>query len=244
MLDADDVALPERLERQVRFLESWPGLAGAASRAILFVRPGKPLGVSAVAAPASIEDLNRLKASGRLLVLCHPTMMWRRDSLLALDGYDERFTQACDAEVVNRAVYLRGWPFLVMQEPLVWYRLSPSGMSSRGLAQQRRMLRYLEVRNRAWIRGVPAPSLESFLSRPVGTRTRMTWWRHDTAAELYRRAGINIGLRAWGRAIGSLVAAAALHPRYVLSKLWHQRIRSGPALLAAGRARWEDRPRP
>lgn len=224
MLDADDLALPGRLERQARFLDANPDLVAAASLAVLFVREGTPLGLSAVTGPATRSELARLAARGSLLVLCHPTLMWRAEAIKVLGGYNERFGQGCDAELVNRAVYAHGLSLLVIQEPLVWYRISANGMSSRGLALQRRFLRYLERRNEAWVTGGPVPDLDAFLEGASDLRTRWRWWRHDTGATLYRRGAISLGEGAWTRAVPPLAGAAAMHPRYVFGKLWRQRI--------------------
>jgi glycosyltransferase involved in cell wall biosynthesis len=224
MLDADDLACPDRLERQVAYLRERPHHAGAASRALLFVEEGRPLGISAVSAPRTEADLDRMKRQRRLLVLCHPTFVWRTDRLRALGGYDERFFQACDAELVNRAVYRDGLVMTVMPDPLVWYRLSAMGMSTRGLAAQRHVLRYLEQRNHWWMDGVQPEGLDAYLQRRLGPRTRFRWWRHDLGAMLYRKAGIRIGTGSWPSAVPNLLAAAMLHPRYVGAKAWNQRL--------------------
>ena len=241
MLDADDLATPNRLERQVRFMEANLDLSASASIAVLFVRDGSSMGRSAVTGPATRAELERLTRSGALLVLCHPTLMWRSDEIRALNGYDERFVQACDAELVNRAVYRRGLRVLVIQEPLVWYRISAGAMSSRGLAEQRRFLRYLERRNRAWIDGEPAPDLESFLRDPGDLRLRWRWRRHDVGAILYRRAAISLATRSPARAVVQLGAAGLMHPRYVFAKAWQQRL---SPRVRRSRATWAVLPRP
>jgi glycosyltransferase involved in cell wall biosynthesis len=224
MLDADDLACPDRLERQVAYLREHPNHGGAASRAVLFVKEGRPLGISAVSAPRTAADLDRMKRQRQLLVLCHPTFIWRTDRLRELGGYDERFFQACDAELVNRAVYRHGLVMTVMPDPLVWYRLSATGMSTRGLAAQRHVLRYLEQRNGWWLDGVQPEHLDAYLRRRLDTRTRFRWWRHDVGAMLYRKAGIRIGTGSWPAAVPNLLAAAMLHPRYVGAKAWNQRL--------------------
>jgi GT2 family glycosyltransferase len=148
--------------------------------------------------------------------------MWDTARLRELGGFDERYLQAEDAELVNRAVYERGWPLQVIPEALTAYRITEVGLSSSGLSHQRRVLRYLEERNRRWARGLPAISLVDFLHQNGSLRTRSRWWRHDTGAALYRRAGIRIGHRRRLAAVLSLAGAAVLHPRYVARKLRHQ----------------------
>jgi cellulose synthase/poly-beta-1,6-N-acetylglucosamine synthase-like glycosyltransferase len=223
MLDADDIACPDRLELQVRFLESNRDVVGVASRAFLFVTAGKPIGLSAVTRPTDRAELAAIRRSGELLVLCHSAVMWRSDRLSALGGFDERFHQAEDTELVNRAVHLHGWAFLLMPRPVVWYRLTTTGLSMQGLRLQRQVLRYLETRNACWARQVDPPSLDWFLERPLDHRTRLRRWRHDMGAILYRLAGVRVGAGSWPEAVAPLFGAALLHPRYVAAKAWKQR---------------------
>jgi glycosyltransferase involved in cell wall biosynthesis len=236
MLDADDLARRDRLERQVAFLREHPNHAGVACRAVLFVDRARPIGLSAVSRPRDERDLDSSKRRGHLLVLCHPTLMWNTERLRELGGYDQRYFQACDAELVNRAVYRHDLIVTVMPEPLVWYRLSATGMSSKGLTAQRSILRFLEQRNLHWIKGAEPEDLEAYLSRRLSARTRLRRWRHDAGAELYRRAGIQIGTGAWISAIPRLLAAASLHPRYVGAKAFHQRLRRDAQTAAAVRS--------
>jgi glycosyltransferase involved in cell wall biosynthesis len=224
MMDADDVARPHRLERQLAFIEAHPGLFAVASRATLFVEYGQPLGRSSVASPTTQSELHELKDRCHLFVLCHPTFVFDADKLRRLGGYDPSFMQACDAEVINRAVYLHNQIVLLQPEELIWYRIASHGMSTRGLALQRNVLRYLEYRNRAWMGGDEPAKLSVFLGSRTGI-SHSRRWRHDAGALLYRQAGILVGRRAWVAAMPRLAAALALHPRYVLRKLRTQEVR-------------------
>jgi glycosyltransferase involved in cell wall biosynthesis len=95
-MDADDISLPERLEKQVEFMESHPevGLCGTACRMI-----GDADGVSwTTTSPDEIRS--------RLLFwpcLVHPTVMMRRE-LVADNGlqYDTEFKEAEDYELWTR----------------------------------------------------------------------------------------------------------------------------------------------
>jgi hypothetical protein len=132
--------------------------------------------------------------------------------------------QACDAELINRAVYLHNQVVLLQPEELIWYRIASRGMSTRGLALQRNVLRYLEYRNRTWMDGDQPEELSTLLQSHSGI-PRFRRWRHDTGALFYRQAGIRVGRGAWVAALPRLVAALALHPRYVLRKLRTQEVR-------------------
>jgi glycosyltransferase involved in cell wall biosynthesis len=223
MMDADDVARPHRLERQLHFVKTHPDLFVAASQATLFVDYGTPLGRSSASAPTTTRELDELKERRHLFVLCHPTFMFNAEKLRDLGGYDTAFMQACDTEVINRAVYLHNETLLMQPEELIWYRIAAGGMSTKGLALQRRVLRYLEYRNESWMAGDAPVSLSVWLESSSGTG-QFRHWRHDAGAVLYRQAGILVGKRAWVRAFTRLIGALVLHPRYVMRKLRSQQV--------------------
>jgi glycosyltransferase involved in cell wall biosynthesis len=243
MLDADDIAVPERLQRQVPFMERHPELFASASRGILFVRPGQALGLTSVDTPKNTEELAALKRDVHLFVLCHPTLIFRADRLRSVGAYDESFFQACDAELFNRAIYSHDLQILLIDEPLTWYRIAAGGMSTQGLALQRRVLRYLEERNHQWLASEQPPTLEEYLATTPDLRTRARWKRHDIGARLYRKAGIQFGEGRPVRAIANVALAMALHPRYALRKARRQKTkRSELERLDESHAR-ADKPR-
>jgi glycosyltransferase involved in cell wall biosynthesis len=241
VLDADDIAFPERLERQTSLMEDTPGIFGLATRGALFVRPGHALGLTAGNVPTTREELRTLKARRHLFVFCHPTLMFDARKLSALGAYDESFAQAEDTELVNRGIYAHDLPVLLIDEPLTWYRLSESGMSNQGLTLQRRVLRYLEERNHLWLEGKQPPTLDEYLATTPDLRTRARWKRHDIGARLYRKAGIQFGEGRPVRAIANVALAMALHPRYALRKARRQKTkRSELERLNEGHARAQE----
>jgi glycosyltransferase involved in cell wall biosynthesis len=223
ILDADDIATQNRLERQVTVLEADRSLAAVGSAAYHFVRPGRAVGVRP-GGPMSREELEVVKRQGALVVWSNSTMCWRKECLDELNGFDARFPQAEDAELMNRAMYRHNMTILGLPDRLVWYRLSRSSLSSVNLAQQRMIARYLELRNRCWMQGAAVPSLEEFMAQRRTLRERFRWARHDLAADLYREAGYRVAIGAWRGVAARMVTSTMLHPRYVLPKLWKQRL--------------------
>jgi hypothetical protein len=158
-----------------------------------------------------------------LFVFCNSSILFDAEAVRSLGGYDQRFVPSEDAELVNRAVYRDGRAVLLMPDPLVWYRVTSSGLSTRGLSRQRMILRYLEERNQMWLAGSEPAALDEFLERPQALRTRTRWRRHDLGAQLYREAGLQVGHGSWTGAVPRLLGAGLLHPRYVVAKMRAQR---------------------
>ena len=116
VMDCDDVSLPERLQRQVDFLEQRPeiGVLGTGAQA-----------VNEELRPLFSFDLPRQHA---LIVLnlfvgsffIHASTMMRRDALSAIGGYESSRNTAVDTELWSRLMWRTR--FANMPEPLLLYR--------------------------------------------------------------------------------------------------------------------------
>jgi hypothetical protein len=118
-LDADDVCLATRLEQQVRVLRARPDVAvlgtwmydidAAGARTALVSRRWDNVG---------------MYLACLLLEICplwHPTVMFRRDAVQEVGGYDEGFKIAQDYDLWIRLALRRRWG-AVVPEPLVLCR--------------------------------------------------------------------------------------------------------------------------
>jgi glycosyltransferase involved in cell wall biosynthesis len=139
-LDADDVWLPEKLERQVELLES-----------------NEEIGLCYVAAQKVDEDLNYLSCieansyedytESLLLNLnivagsCSSAMV-RRDVIQQTDGFDRKFTTYADWEMWLRLSLLT--KFAPVNEELVKYRIVKGSMSSKPEVSKRDALGVLD----------------------------------------------------------------------------------------------------
>jgi hypothetical protein len=83
-LDADDVAIPDRLELQTVFLNAHPEVAVVGGAAILIDERGDVLGT--VNYPADPAEVARVLASGRVPVM-HPAATMRASAFRATSGY-------------------------------------------------------------------------------------------------------------------------------------------------------------
>jgi glycosyltransferase involved in cell wall biosynthesis len=131
-MDADDVAYPERLARQIAFLEQNPqvGIVGSAARfidettgeTIMWYRP-----------PLTHEDIRRRLYFNNCFV--HPTWVIRADVLVRVGAYSEKYPAAEDYEFIRRIsaqVELANIP-----DYLLDYRISSTGIS---VSKRRRQL--------------------------------------------------------------------------------------------------------
>ncbi len=135
--DADDVSLPHRLETQVEFVKSKPGLVAAGS--FIECIPG---GTGTLGSPDSnsfrefaairnrIQDFNDVKEIlFHVSFLTHGTMLIKKRALIEAGGYNPSFKIAYDYDLWTRLVRLG--PVENVPEVLYRYRVYPGSLSQK-----------------------------------------------------------------------------------------------------------------
>ena len=125
-MDADDRAHPDRLERQLSILDDRPGIDLLGGHARVVDCDGRPIGYY------DYPETD-LEIRWTALFKCpfgHPTVMFRRDLLDALDQwYDESFPIAEDYELWTRMI--RHTRAANLPDPLIDYRRHEDSISDR-----------------------------------------------------------------------------------------------------------------
>lgn len=115
VLDADDISLPRRLERQVAFLQAHPEVDVLGTGMEVMDETGKVHGCEF---PRERHE-EMVKHMYKENPFAHPSVMMRRRFLEALEGYDERLRRSQDADLWLRGY--RRFRYHNLQEPLIRY---------------------------------------------------------------------------------------------------------------------------
>lgn len=215
-MDADDVALPTRFEKQMRLLEktgadicgTWVQYTGTADRRVL-AHPGSPNAVNVALLFGS--------------PLAHPSVIMRREIASRL-RYEPGWEACEDYDLWERAAR-SGAKIVNVQEVLLEYRLHANQVSARNATRQLELTQ--QIRRRCWSHFMSSLKIDNpqwideilklrearppvvniamiekcfeVLLRTVEGETRQTMFHHMT--NLFKRAGAS-GLsvpRAWSR---------------------------------------------
>lgn len=219
-IDADDIALPHRFERQVAVLQAKPHLAALGSYVRHINHAGEVLSEWEFG-PVSEADFRRCRLESSIPQIMHPTAIINRALLERIGGYDQAFAETEDLDLFDRLS--DHGPVLAVPEPLVHYRVHGGSVTANHYFTQKRHSRYIFARRAAQDRGETlsyTAFLEAQRSAPLLTRFNRT--REDRQAFYYRQAGIAYGARHYPRIALFLSLAILLKPRESLLRAWSQ----------------------
>jgi glycosyltransferase involved in cell wall biosynthesis len=215
-IDADDIALPERFDKQLQFLQQNTDVVCVGSSLDWIDEKGRFIAHCSM--PEGNEELQQLMLGG-ISMLHHPCAMFRRLAALQVGGYDETLKTSADLDLwlkLGEIGRLANLP-----ETLMLYRLHPRSITNAKQVQQSNDA--LAACQRAWKRrGIKG----TFIRQPADHLWQYDFWLRsgwnnalsgEQAAA--RRCGQRaIALKPWGRS-GWKLLLASLIPSRLGSKL-------------------------
>jgi glycosyltransferase involved in cell wall biosynthesis len=223
-LDADDVALPDRLERQMAAALERPEVVAWGGDARLVNRHGAYLRHVRLG-PRNLREYEDLRAGDRVIYILGPTVMFRRDLALELGGYDPRFDSAEDIDLLNRLAD-RG-PVLSLPHTMTLYRVHGSSVTSDKSARQQVLFEFMRERARAGKAGLRI-DLDDFLrEREERSATaRLIGWMGGRARQYYRNTSIHLAEGRYVDAAGSAMLALVCGPTFTMLRFGRRAARS------------------
>jgi len=158
-MDADDLSLPGRLEKQMQFLQAHPAITVVGTQ-ITNITPRGSIGYSPPL-PCRHESIHRHLLAGRH-ALCHGSLMFRTDALRRIGGYRVedvgedmdlylRLCESCRAANLDQVLYA--------------YRIHPDSINSRSSRRCRLHYDHARQNARCRARGRSEIPFEQFLAR-------------------------------------------------------------------------------
>jgi len=223
VLDADDVALPERFERQMQMAEADPEVVIWGTDGYHINSKGERISRFRVG-PTSKEECRQMRAEGRVVQAIHPTVMYKRKVALKVGGYDARCWAGVDVELFDRML-VHG-DLVTIPERLVLYRIHSGSLSMQKHPYQRKISHFVRERHKRRLAGEGDLDIEEFLEiyERRSLMQRLTHAYKVNVSLQYRRAGMAYGEGETGKAMFYLALATLLNPFYSLPRIWRQKL--------------------
>lgn len=235
--DADDLMLPDRLERQMAFLRENPDVAVTSSFATYIDAKGNPVG-HYTNPLTSREEVNAWLESGRVIHFIQSGAIVRKDVIEKVGGYRPEFNVTEDTDLWNR-IAEAGYPVLVQPEILMQVRVHERSLTRSSMMLQVRQFRWLEDGARRRRAGEPEISFEQYMEheRQASLVHRLNVSRRDHGQVLFKHAALSHSRGATGTMLVQLAASIMLYPTHALHNVWSKWFRSGSAagVPSAGR---------
>ncbi|MEA4851608.1 MAG: glycosyltransferase [Paludibacter sp.] len=124
-MDADDISLPDRFEKQIGFLDSHPECVIVGSNAMLIDMYGEFLFTSKVSL-----DWNEIKNVLPYSPFFHSSVIFRKEIFSQCGGYFEKIKQDFEDRILWNRMSKFG-DLRNLEDPLLQYRIVPNGISNR-----------------------------------------------------------------------------------------------------------------
>lgn len=144
-LDADDVAEPDRIERQFAFLKANPGVDVVGSQLRVVDPNGQVLGLRAY--PTDHASIAR--AVRRYSPLPHNAVLFRKRAVLDAGGYQYSYNNTVEDYDLWSRLVLRGYRLANLPDALVRYRIHPGQLKATQLRDTIRGV--LAVKRKYWV---------------------------------------------------------------------------------------------
>ena len=174
-MDGDDISMPTRFEKQVRFLNENPQYVLVGAHCTLIDPEGRPI-CEKPGMPDSHEQIDALLLEMKW-PLVHPAVMIRADAIAKIGGYDEHYRTVEDHDLFLRLAEVGRLANL--SEVLLLYRQHFKSAMHTTVEAQRRTL--IEIVTQACARrGISVPSSVRYfppeIISEVEHRRHWVWW--------------------------------------------------------------------
>lgn len=221
--DADDVARPNRIERQITFMEAHPDVA-CSSCNVRYINERDRIIAKGQLDLVTENRVKQYLASDEPFGLFCPAVVLRASILKDPSlRFRSQFWPADDIDLWNR-IAEAGHLVLAQPEYLVDYRIHGRSAVTSSFFRTREKFEFVRACLRARRMSLPEPNWQEFkaLRQARPWLIKLNDWRKTSAKGFYRNAGFRWGEGRKGTAFASLLAATCLQPGYVLPRLRKQ----------------------
>lgn len=216
-MDADDVALPTRLEKSMRAARQHPEIVLCGGHIQNIDINGKILGrkFSTINSPSTKAQFHALRQQGKVIRAPHVTTFFKKDIFIKAGGYQAKFDGVEDMDLIDRMS--DHGIVLVSPDVYVQCHIHTNSVCYQQYIKQVMLSEYITSRRQRLVKGDTAmPDVETFLAAFKRTRIRyLNLYRIALGAHYHRKATYYYGDKRYGYLLVNLLASFVLTPHFI-----------------------------
>jgi glycosyltransferase involved in cell wall biosynthesis len=219
-IDADDLAMPDRLALVKAAIEARPDVIAWGGKTEYFNDHGRVLYHSRLG-PTSDEEFHAMRQRAEPIMLNHCAMTFRRDIALEIGAYNQLLYTCDDIDLCDR-LSDRGM-MLALPHLLGRYRVHNTSTTASQYAKHAYQMRFIWERRKQQNAGKTLTWDE--YQQMQGTLPPSRYfqqWAIDHARHYWRQAGIAWGERHYSELLKNLAFSAILNPGFMALKVINQ----------------------
>ena len=158
-MDADDISMPSRLERQLETIVSNEKLAVVGTYFSYIDEDGKHLGTTVV---MPTKDIDLRRSLYIVNPFAHGSTIVRKSAWREAGGYSNTYGPTEDYELWRRIADNTNNEFAILPEALYWYRINPEGISQQKSEIQNKFAQ--TIANEQWAKPFIGKSVREIIS--------------------------------------------------------------------------------
>lgn len=219
-LDADDLMLPERLEKQLTFHKHNPSIDASSCHCYYIDEIGTTLGKQRYPYLKTIEESRLALRENKIIHCAFTGLMTTRRAYLETGGLRSQFWPTEDLDFANRLIEEK-YSLVIIQEVLMKYRVHSSSITSKKqwhMFDMGSYTRYCIKQRRA---GKPEINFNEYLliKEKNGLLKKVKEKMHRHSLILHKRAGLALYAKNYLSFCWTIIAALLLDPNYILATL-------------------------
>jgi glycosyltransferase involved in cell wall biosynthesis len=226
LMDADDIAKPSRLERQMEVIEKdTEGVLGAVGTWGEYINAKEKVLGSMRTGPTSLEEHDSLYRDNEAIILIDPSSIINRKTFWKSGGYRKEMYPPCDLDLWYR-LSETGKKMLAVPEILMQYRVHAGSNSVAQTMLQRRITHFVNYNMRRRRSNLKELTLDEFNNNVwVNWSYRIPRLYRDVAMTYYKKAALSFGEGRYLAMAAYLILVAILKPSYLVNRIYSQKLK-------------------
>lgn len=216
-MDADDVALPTRLEKSMKAARQSPEVILWGGYIQNIDAKGQIMGrkYSVINSPSTKAQFHSLRQHGKVIRAPHVTAFFKKEIFLKEGGYQAKFEGAEDMDLIDRMS--DHGIVLVLPDVFVQCHIHADSVSYQQYINQAVLSEYIINRRQRLAKGdTSVPDIERFLAEFKRNKIRyLNLYRIALGEHYHRKATYYYGDKRYGYLLPNLLVSFVLTPRFI-----------------------------